>query len=38
MMFHVMVVDPETGEKYDAGMLLDCSPGVNFDWDQWRRS
>ena len=34
-MFHVMVVDPDTGEKYDAGMVLDCSPEVDFGWDQW---
>ena len=34
-MFHATVVDPDTGEKYDAGMLLDCSPEVGFAWDQW---
>ena len=34
-MFHATVVDPGTGQKYDAAMLLDCAPEVNFAWDQW---
>lgn len=34
-MFHAMEVDPDTGEKYDVGPYVDCSPEVDFDWDQW---
>ena len=34
-MFHVMALDPDTGETYDVGPILDCSPDVCFRWDQW---
>ena len=34
-LFHTEVVDPDDGEHYDGGFLLECSPEVEFQWDMW---